>query len=67
MLPEILLELGQVAADLAYVGLDLDELPAVMAAVGDARPEVIDNAAHLANVEHPDTVNQLIIDHLEST
>jgi 3-oxoadipate enol-lactonase len=30
-----------------------------------ARLEVIDNAAHLANVQHPSTVNQLIIDHLE--
>jgi 3-oxoadipate enol-lactonase len=30
-----------------------------------ARLEVIDDAAHLANVQHPGTVNQLIIDHLE--
>jgi len=32
-----------------------------------SRLEVIQNAAHIANVEHPETVNQLIIDHLEST
>ena len=30
-----------------------------------ARLEVIEDAAHLANVQHPSTVNQLIIDHLE--
>ena len=30
-----------------------------------ARLEVIDHAAHLANVQHPDLVNDLIIDHLE--
>jgi 3-oxoadipate enol-lactonase len=31
-----------------------------------ARIESVPDAAHLANVEHPDTVNRLIIDHLES-
>ena len=30
-----------------------------------ARLETIDDAAHLANVQHPDLVNDLIIDHLE--
>ena len=32
-----------------------------------ARLEVIEDAAHLANVQHPATVNRLIIDHLERT
>jgi len=35
--------------------------------IGGARLEVIEHAAHLANVEHRDTVNRLIIDHLEGT
>jgi 3-oxoadipate enol-lactonase len=30
-----------------------------------ARLELIEDAAHLANVQHPDTVNELIIEHLE--
>jgi 3-oxoadipate enol-lactonase len=32
-----------------------------------ARLEVVPDAAHLANVQHPDTINALIIDHLEPT
>ena len=32
-----------------------------------ARLETIGDAAHLANVQHPDTVNRLIIDFLEAT
>jgi 3-oxoadipate enol-lactonase len=32
-----------------------------------ARHEVVSHAAHLANVQHPDAVNALIIDHLEPT
>lgn len=34
--------------------------------INGARLEVLDPAAHLANVEQPDKVNQLIIDHLRS-
>jgi 3-oxoadipate enol-lactonase len=33
--------------------------------VSNARLEVLADAAHLANVEHPDAVNALIIEHLE--
>jgi 3-oxoadipate enol-lactonase len=33
--------------------------------VPGARLEVVDDAAHLANVQHPDAVNALILEHLE--
>jgi 3-oxoadipate enol-lactonase len=36
-------------------------------AIPDARLEALPDAAHLANVQHPDAVNKLIIDFLEAT
>jgi pimeloyl-ACP methyl ester carboxylesterase len=33
--------------------------------VSNARLEVVADAAHLANVQHPDAINALIIEHLE--
>jgi 3-oxoadipate enol-lactonase len=38
----------------------------IAAAVPDARLEVLDPAAHLANVEQPEAVTRLILDHLEA-
>ena len=37
----------------------------IAAAVPDARLEVLDPAAHLANVEQPQAVTRLILEHLE--
>ena len=38
----------------------------IAAAVPDARLEVLDPAAHLANVEQPEAVTRLILEHLEA-
>ena len=38
----------------------------IVAAIPDARLEVLDPAAHLANVEQPDAVTRLILEHLEA-
>jgi 3-oxoadipate enol-lactonase len=38
----------------------------IVAAVPDARLEVLDPAAHLANVEQPDAVTRLMLEHLEA-
>jgi 3-oxoadipate enol-lactonase len=38
----------------------------IVAAVRDARLEVLDPAAHLANVEQPEAVTRLIVEHLEA-
>ena len=37
----------------------------IVAAIPDARLEVLDPGAHLVNVERPDAVTELILDHLE--
>jgi 3-oxoadipate enol-lactonase len=38
----------------------------IAALIPGARLETVPDAAHLANVEHPETINRLIIDHLQS-
>jgi 3-oxoadipate enol-lactonase len=38
----------------------------IVAAIPDARLEVLDPAAHLANVEQPEAVTRLILEHLEA-
>jgi 3-oxoadipate enol-lactonase len=38
---------------------------AIADAVAGAKLETIEDAAHLPNIQHPDTVNRLIADHLE--
>jgi pimeloyl-ACP methyl ester carboxylesterase len=38
----------------------------IVAAIPGARLEVLDPAAHLANVEQPEAVTRLILDHLEA-
>jgi pimeloyl-ACP methyl ester carboxylesterase len=37
----------------------------IVAAIPGARLEVLDPAAHLANIEQPEAVTRLILDHLE--
>ena len=38
----------------------------IAAGIPDARVEVLDPAAHLANVEQPEAVTRLIVEHLEA-
>jgi 3-oxoadipate enol-lactonase len=40
-----------------------EHLAEIARRVPGARLEVIDRAAHLANVEHPETVNRLLLEH----
>ena len=43
-----------------------DHAERIVAAIPDARLEVLDPAAHLANVEQPEAVTRLILEHLET-
>jgi 3-oxoadipate enol-lactonase len=41
-----------------------DHQKAIAAAVAGARLEIIEDAAHLLNIQHPETVNRMIAEHL---
>jgi 3-oxoadipate enol-lactonase len=60
---------GITAPTLVIGGADDPSIPpehqrAIAAAVPRSRLEIIDDAAHLASVQHPETVNRLIAEHL---
>ena len=41
-----------------------DKAEAIAAAIPDARLDVVSGAAHLANIEQPEQVSRLLLDHL---
>lgn len=63
-------QLGQIrASTLVLGGADDPSIPpahqrAIAAAVPGARLEILDDTAHLLNVQHPETVNRLLAKHL---
>jgi 3-oxoadipate enol-lactonase len=63
-------ELAQIVAPTLVIGgaqdlaIPPEHQQAIAAGVAAAKLEIIEDAAHLPNIQHPDTVNRLISDHL---